>query len=105
MQATCAGSDCFQDNIEAQTIEPSTGTVSPGFEPFCSCEYGYFGDLCQHTITTICLFDELGYNQLIHEICLKVGALCPLVIGGRFCTNGGTCGANIGATNMLTEPG
>ena len=92
VEATCGGTDCFRDDIKAQTIEPDTGTVPPDFQPFCSCEYGYFGDLCQYEITTICLLDQSGYNQLLHEVCLQLGGLCPLDIGNRFCTNGGSCG-------------
>jgi hypothetical protein len=90
-------------------MSPATGTMAPGFEPFCSCGYGYYGKLCQHTITTICLFDELGYNQLLHEFCLKADGFCPLDVGGpfavgeRFCINGGTCG-NIRDIVMATEP-
>lgn len=90
--ATCTGSDCFYDDIEAQTMEPNTGTMTPGFEPFCSCEYGYFGDQCQHKITAICLFGEFSLNQLIHEFCLKADGLCPLDLGDKFCANDGTCG-------------
>ena len=82
-------------------MKAQTMTMAPSFEPFCSCGYGYFGDLCQHTMTTICLFDEYNFNQLLHEFCLKAGAeFCPLDVGDRFCTNGGTCG-NI--DNMMPD--
>jgi hypothetical protein len=36
------------DDIEAQTMPPAT----------------YFGELCHHTTTRICIFDDLGTNQL-----------------------------------------
>ena len=80
-------------------------TAPPIPEPYCSCEYGYFGNLCEHTVTTICL---PGY-QVIHDYCMNAGGFCPLdmdIVGERFCANGGTCGDDDGyggITSSLTK--
>jgi len=63
----------------------------PDFEAFCLCEYGYFGDQCQHEMTTICLFPDMDYNQFVHEFCSNSGGFCPFDVGDRFCANEGTC--------------
>ena len=79
--------------------------MSPDFELFCSCEYGYFGDLCEHTMTTICLLDDDGNSyQFLHEFCLKSSGFCPLDVGNLFCANGGTCGIT-GSITSLTKQG
>ncbi|VEU44543.1 unnamed protein product [Pseudo-nitzschia multistriata] len=90
---SCYGEDCFVDAAHS-----SDENVTPSF---CHCKYGYFGEHCQHFMTTICLIDEVGtdYNA-IHEFCLRSGEFCPLPIGhmfpepfgNLFCANGGTCG-------------
>jgi hypothetical protein len=74
----------------------STQTAPPTDpQPYCSCEYGYFGNLCEQTMTTICI---PGF-QVVHDYCVKAGGFCPLdmnLVGERFCANGGTCGDGYG---------
>eukprot|EP00536_Pseudo-nitzschia_multiseries_P010692 jgi/Psemu1/26746/gm1.26746_g len=95
--SSCSGQDCFSDDFDDHAMS-SDSTL----QPFCSCKYGYFGDYCEHWITTICIFDEFGNDyQALHDFCLVSDGFCPLIVGNLYCANGGTCG-NAGSGSLVT---